>query len=674
MALKANYEFLFFGKDDNSFLENYYYDLFQDLGDKSGQIFLNLEVQNNPVDAEEIGGVIFETMQKVFFEDVERDPYERFEVALKEINKVLNDFKGQKFSGYIGNLNVIIAAVVGDVLYLTQAGDAEAYLIRKKYVSVVSEGLNDEGGVENEIFSSIASGKIEAGDFVLFGNTRLLRYVAKNDLAGCITRRSVVQSLESIKDAVSAEFLGRIGLTGILFEEAEKDELKTIETESDVSTKSMLESNLGATVSRKEALVGKFFTALKGLKRGRRSEIFQGRGDGFLNIVGGWLKIFWRGLFSKGFGRDKILALLVVLILVLTAGIWIARSNSATRAQIQQLDEILQGVQGKVAEAETKGTYDKEAAKTILDQAYEDAMTVLNSGYYREKAKIYLVEIDKVRDTLDNVERIENPTVLADLSTKRADVNALGLVEVGDRLFAYEYNALYEIVLDQVQDPLTIDDNEKVIAATGFDDRGSVVFLTESGKLIEYRGGTMSFMDTDDGTFHKGVAINDWSNRIYLLDAVEGQIWRYTYRGTQEKFGAAETYLADTDAVDLKNARDLAIDSNVYVLGGSGDLIKLYGGSKVEMFINNAPFNVFKDPAIVYTNEKINDVYVLDSKASRVLVFAKNSKTGNLDYKSQYLIDGVGELRDLYVDIKGNKLLLLTSSKILEINLNTASA
>ena len=60
---------------------------------------------------------------------------------------------------------------------------------------------------------------------------------------------------------------------------------------------------------------------------------------------------------------------------------------------------------------------------------------------------------------------------------------------------------MYEIVLDQIQDPLTIDDEESVIAATGFEDRNSLVFLTKSGNLIEYKDGTMSFMDTDDGAF-----------------------------------------------------------------------------------------------------------------------------------------------------------------------------
>lgn len=666
MALKASYEFLFVGKDENSFLENYAYDLFQEHGDKSGQIFINLEIQNNPVDASEIAASIYETMQKIFFEDISRDPYERFEIALKAVNKVLAEFKGQKVSGYIGNLNVIIAAIVGGDLFLTQCGDSDAYLIRKRYISVISEGLNEDNS-GGDVFSSIASGKIEAGDFVLFGSVRLLRYISKNDLAQSVNRRSVVESLADIRDAVAGEILGKIGLTGILFEELSKTELSAIGEEVDNATRSILEVSPGEVSARKESLTGRFFTALKNYRR-RDSQVFQGGNDGWFSGMGAWFKNFWQGMTSSGFGRDKILALLVLLIVVLTIGIFVAGSRQAERSEIERLDKILTSVQDKIAEAETKGAYDKDSAKEILDKAYLDAKSVLDSGYYRDKATLYLIQIEDTRDKLDNVIRIENPKVLADLATKRSDVNALGFALVGDRVFAFEYNALYELVLDQISDPLTIDAEEVVISATGFADRNSVVFLTKSGKLIEYKDGTMSFMDTEDTAFHKGTAIADWSNRIYMLDPSSNQIWKYSYKGTMSKFGVAEAYITGTD-VDVSKAQDFAIDSNVYLLQNNGDVLKFYGGAKAEFYINNAPFNIFKNPTVIYTNEKLGEVYVLDGREARVLVFTKDTQSGNLTYVSQYLIDGASDLRDLYVNPDSKKMYLLSQTKVFEVDL-----
>ncbi|MFH1284637.1 MAG: hypothetical protein ABIH78_03565 [Candidatus Peregrinibacteria bacterium] len=665
MAFKANYEFLFVGKDDNSFLENYSYDLFQEHGEKSGQIFINLEIQNNPVDAEEIGNVIFETMQKVFFEDVQKDPYERFEMALKSVNGILGEFKAQKTSGYIGNLNVVIAAIVSDTLYLSQTGDAEAYLVRKRYVSVVSDGLSEENEGSGDVFTNIASGSVENGDFVLFSSTRLLRYISKTDLARCIGHADVAETLNEINDIISTEILGKISLTGIMFEEASQDDIEDLEDLSDNRTQPLLKTSESSGSASKGNIAGRFMTAIKGYRR-RKGEVFQARG-GTMKRVGGWFGNFWKSLFKSGFGKNKILFLLVVVIIALAGGIWIAKSNMAQKAELQRLDGVLTSVQDKVAEASTKGSYDKETAKTILDQAYTDAMTVLNSGYYRDKAILVLGDIENTRDTLDNVKRVDNPTVLADLSAKRSDVNALGFVMLKDRLFVFEYNALYELVLDQVQDPLTIDDEETVIAASAFDDRNSLVFLTKSGKLIEYRDGTMSFMDTDDGAFHKGAAIASWSNRVYLLDPVSSQVWKYTFKGTRDTFGSAEAYF--TADVDISNALDLAIDSNVYVLESNGDILKFYGGVQAEFYVNNAPFNSFKTPTVIYTNEKLDDIYVLDSQESRVLVFKKDSLDVNITYESQYLIEGVGDLRDIYVDPDSRQLYVLTSNKVLEVDL-----
>lgn len=653
--LRADYEFLFVGKDENSFLENFSFDLYQEFGEKSGEIFVNLEIQNNPVDAQEIARAIFETMQKVFFEDVAADPYGRFEVALKAINNVLTQFKTQRSSGYVGNLNVIIAAIVGEDLFLTQCGDAEAYLIRKRYVSVITEGLNDGADESEDIFSSIASGKIEAGDTVIFSTTRLIRYIAKTDLAQLVHKTGIGETLNDVRDSISTEILGRVGLTGILFMQATKEDEEIVMEEEGRATEGFLESKSSESVVRsKESFSGKFFSFVKSYAK-KRPKVYQPQNRVMEKLS---------GMFSGKLGKNKILYALIALVVILAVSVVYLNNYSGKQEEIDRLDRVLQGVHDKIAEAETKGVYDKETAKEILDKAYVDAKSVFDSEYYRDKASLYLIQIEETRDKLDNVTRIEQPKVLADLTAKRSDANALGFANFGDRVFIYEYNALYEIVLDQVQDPLTIDDEETVVAATGFAERNSIIFLTKSGKLMEYKDGNVAFMDTEEGAFHKGTAITDWSNRIYMLDPASNQVWKYTYKGVRETFGAAEPYISDK--TDVSSAKDVAIDSSVYVLQSNGDLLKFYGGTKAEFFINNPPSNSLSDPAIVYTNEKLDNVYVVDSKGARVLVFKKDSQTGNIAYTAQYSFEGVTEIRDVYVNPDSKKMYVLTPTKVIE--------
>jgi len=671
MALKANYEFLFVGKDENSFLENYAYEYSGDVGgDRGGQFFINFEVQGNPVDAEDMGKALYETMQQAFFENLDADPYERFEAALKASNGVLNDFKSQKSSGYIGSLNVVIAVVVSGVLYLTAVGDSEAYLIRKRYVSVISEGLDDESS--DDVFNNIASGDIEPGDSVIFSSTRLLRYISQTDLAKACGSGVVTEALAEVQDIISTEILGRVGLTGIVFEEVADTELA--EGEARVHVDEMEVSDGGRTVKR-TTLFGQFVSGVKGaagkIKRSRtsgKSKPVAGKRESrpTTGKAAGksWFDGFMSGIKGEGFGKDKVLITLVGVIVVLLLAIFVVNSSSAEREEIDRLSGILEGVQEKILEAETKGTYDKETAKILLDGAYNDAMQVLNSEHLRDKARIALDQVDQIRDRLDGVERISEASILVDFAENYPDINALGFATVNDRVFVYTPQQLYEVVLDQIQDPITIDEEETVIAASGWDERDSVVFLTKSGRVLEFKDGTVAFMDTDDGEFRRGVDIATWSNRIYILDSASNQIWRYTYSGARERFGIGEDYIADGQDLDLNNAVSLAIDANVYLLKSNSEVNKVYGGQKAEFYIDNPPFNNVTDPKVIYTNEKLDRVFVLDGQDARVLVFIKDDQTGNIRYEEQIMFDEVGDLRDLWVDER--IMYVLTQDKIIE--------
>lgn len=636
MALKANYDFLFVGKDDNSYLENYSYDLYDKYGERSGEIFINLEIQNNPANSEEIGEAIFGTFQKEFFEKIEDEPYVRFERALKATNAVLNDFKSQKVSGYIGNLNIVIAAYVSGNLYVSQSGDAEAYLGRKKFVNVVTEGLYDEQS--KDIFTNIASGTVESEDTVLVSSTRLLRYISKTDLGRILFGDDPAMALAEIKDVISTEMLGKIGLTVIMFKEV-SEAVSVSPDEQGASSDGLFKASAkeekiistprGGVRSKSKfsEVIYKIGGVAKGvlsgaikksrerrmLKRTRSPRDIRGSVSG----VSAKISEFKKGLFRKGFGGSKMLIAAAAVLIVLIGGIWIVQDRRAQQAQIDSLDATLIDVQNKISEAETKGQYDKEAAGQILAKAQEDALMVLNSGQFRDKASILLKQIEETRDSLDNIKRVKDAKLVADLSKKRSTVNALGFVSLGDRLFVFEYNALYELVLDQVQDPVTLSDTETVIASTQFADRKSLVFLTKSGKLIEYKDGTLSLMDTEEGAFHKGVAIKDWSNRIYLLDPDNNQIWKYAYKASQSRFAAAAAYTAEGQ---FSMVKDFAIDSNVWVVSTEG-IQKYFGGTKADLIISKMPFSALKEPIKILTSDKMSQIFVLDKDGNRVLVF-----------------------------------------------------
>jgi hypothetical protein len=658
MSLRTQYEFLFVGRDEGSFVENYAYDLGEG-GDLSGKIFINIEIQNNPVDAEMIGEMIFDSVRKSFFADLELDPYQRFEEAVRSANKALVQFKEEKVSKYIGNLNVVVAAIVNDALYLTQTGEAEAYLIRRRLCTTVSEGLNEE--TDAEFFNNIASGTLEPGDFILFCSTRLLRYISKNELSRTCSSNNLVVSLSELKENLSTEILSKVAIIGIgvqevapnlnenekgqIFEHLEKEEIHS-SMASGSSENTVLQDVVGNLTKAVNDLGRKVSSMMSNNTRDVRSRL----GDSDLLSVKNW-------------NRDRILAGVIIIVLMLTAGIWWIRARADEQKKIEGYVVTLNEVQEEISSAITTGQFNKEQAGEMLTRAEQKAIEVLNANYNRDKANDLLGKIQETRDSLDGVMRPEI-RLLSNLSEKRSNISAIGLLGMNNMLFGYEYNALYPVTLNEARDPLTIDENEIVLHGTTYEDKSSLMFYTKSGKVVEYKDGRTTFVDVTDGPFKTGVAVKGYSNKFYILSPEENQIWRYVRR--KDKFDAAEPWNVNAD---LKGAVSFAIDGNVYVLKDDGTVLKIFSGSLQNFSLKKVPINAMENPTKIYTALELNQIFILEPSKQRVIIFDKDSRTGDAVFSKQLVFDDLQDMRDLYVDPNTSRLYIIDQANLYEVAL-----
>ena len=643
MKLRNQFEFLFVGKEEGSFLENYSYDLGEG-EEEAGQLFVNIEIQNNPADAELIAETIFDSARKIFFSDLEKDVYTRFEEALKEVNAAIDAFKAETVSHFIGNLHVVIGVVAGKELHLSQTGDAEAYLVRKRYCSIISEGLSDRTGKQTETFANIASGTIEAGDFIVLATTRLLRYISKSDFIQTLKSQDLVGSLSELKDALSPEILSKIGIIGMVFHEG----LSELSDKECKGVREYLEEEIPERARHAR------------IKPNKIGLMLRQAGDkvthGLNNIL--------RGMTSKQMTKDKILAALIIVIILLTVVIWYVKNSGATQREIEKLDEVLVQVQEEINTASLRGISNKDAAASILVDAQQKAVEVLNSGYHRSKANELLGLIQEERTKLDNIQYVTNPRIVADLTTQRENVSALGLIPYKEHVFAFEYNALYEILLDKIETPITIDDNETVIDGTYDDSNDALLFITKSGKVIDYSNERFQFMDSSDGAFHSAVAIESYNGRMYLLDSETKQVWKYSRK--RESYGNAEEYISEGE---LNDVVDFAIDGYIYILQSNGDIAKFDRGVQTGFTIAKPPLEKMDNPTNIFTELDLNQLFVLEPEDNRVLVFDKDVQGEGAVYNGQYVFDGVGDLKDIFFDKDSNRLYLLDSQKLYEFEL-----
>jgi len=649
MSIKADHEFLFVGKGEDGFLENYVYEEKESKDGRGGKVFMSLEILNNPVEGQRIGTAIFNVLKEVFYKHFANDAYVRFEEALKDINSLIKKYKSEKESKSIGILNVSIGAIQDNKLYLSNSGESEVYLIRGRFVSIISEGLaSPEKGEDYDLFENIASGTLEPSDYVVFSTSRLLRYVTKVDLGKAFTKKSLELCLEEVKDLVSAELVSKIALIGVHITKIDlrkepQEEMIHVNKEEYIAPPEKSQVLRGPAKGNKAIaeFLGKTLQNLKGLKR--RASIKR-----------------------PTIGKDKLLYIVVALAVVIVVGAVLLKMKNSTAEYIAMQEETINAALADISDAESKSHFDKKQAAAFLDQAEQKAVEVLNSGEIKSKATQTLERIQELRDEMDNVHRISEPKVLADLSLKRSDIDAKGIIPSDGRLYVYEYNALYEVIMDRVEDPVSlVSDDEEIVVGDYFEDRENLIFLTDKDKIIEYTDGLKDYMDTDDGAWNAGIDIGVYSNKVYILDKEADQIWKYT-RKRDNYSGGVEYISGETD---MSKAVSFAIDGGVYVLNNNGYIDYYYSGEKQDFVIMKPPIESMEDPTKIFTAVDLNQIYILEPGKNRVIVLTKDSRIEGVNYTSQYVIENTDTLQDVYVDYNG-MMYLLDSSKIYEIDLS----
>ncbi len=676
MVFRIAHEFLMIGKESLGFSKNYFYEWDDGLGGHPSQLFLNIHIDSTEIPGDEIADEMFEVMKNYFFHDLSRSAGGRFEDCLKEVNEVVRKKEETLGVKFIPNMNVIAAAVCDNTLYLSQHGEAEAYLVRRRYVSTISEGLSDPKNKE-ELFANISNGDLSASDYLLMCSSRLVRYVTKGDLGKLISDEPDLKTaLGAVKDAVSVDVMDRLNILAVRV--GERMEETVVEGDDAAPAKAVggflpkigdtLKLHLGKLMPERGGKVEKVEEDVEDSSEEVREKASAVLDDGAEGTPKKSPKVSeWTHLLQewKELKRDKILVALVLVVVVLVVGIYLVRNQGRKQQLIDDLEGKLELVELNINTAKTTGSYDKTSAKELLDEAEIEALDVLNSGYLRGKASEYLTGIETQRDLLDNVVRIETPTVFADFSIDNPGMNALGVVPFGDSLYVYEYNQLYQVILGDIQPALTIDVDEVVVDAAYFEEDESILFLTKSNRVIEFKDEQFSFVDTDDGSWHSAVDLEVYNNRIYLLDPMQGQVWRYYQQ--RSGYSGADGYVVD-EAVDITDGASFAIDGSVFVLKDDGELLRLLSGENSAFQIKNAPTTDLSDATKIYTELEMFQVFVLDPVGSRVFMFNKDSRTGNLVYSSQYILDTEETLHDIYADKEANRLYVVGETKVFEVS------
>ena len=654
MFLQLGQSTVHIGRQPSGFTESFYTEWDDGLGTDQISIFMVLRVESTQVPSGEIAKEAFQLLKDHFLHDLAGDPYDRFELALREVNEMVESHQKNLELKFIPNVHVVLGVIQGDKLYLSQHGQANGYLIRKRHLSLVTDDLFDAKNTE-DLFQNIASGSLEPGDSLVFATDSLINYATPNDLAQLYTENSVDKANQKLSDlltpdvddvltVLSLEVLERV-------EESEGRHYKEEVSQEEPRDSIAKASAFAAHREKMEANLRKLHRYVEGHSLWTR----------LTNLS------FMQKLSASGNLKDRRSLLMGVIgtSLVLILGVGFLIYSGTQERQTAALQEKLATAESYVEQATTRGTFDKTEASDLLAQAETLALEVLDSGKLGGQSSALLDDIREKRDSLDNIVAVQDSLLeLADLSSVTEPIQ--NVLAYDDAHLLVTDHSVIPVLINEVKSPILVDAVNRIVASTYFADIDAVVLLLENGQIAEYQDGNVQLADTSDSSWKTGSGLATYSNKLYILDPANGQIWRYQ-RGSAAYTGA-QAYI-DPEKVDLKSAVSMAIDGKVWILNAQSEVVQLLSGAPVEFKILKAPLSSMEGSNMIYTELEVPALYVLNPEARRLYVFDKSTQNANISYRLQYDLASLkGDIKGFYLDKSRNVIVISTSTKLYELS------
>lgn len=371
--------------------------------------------------------------------------------------------------------------------------------------------------------------------------------------------------------------------------------------------------------------IGRFFVMLFIVAfnfKNRRRVILEAFGDS-------WRR-FWRGIKELPL-VTKILAIAAVIFaIVFISSIFYLQAEKKQSETNRVYQESLQTIKNKTDAAESAAIYgDESGAK---NQAAE-ARTLL-SGFTCEPADKTTCDDIGNRLTALSLKLRKMDTVTASLIV---DFSQSGfsfvekILRVENKLIGFSTATSSVVAYDLMTKEsklITLSDT----SIAGFAN-GAVPKENDYLALVATDKKTIELFDPKTNSFTKAEisystnapdikAITIYNRRLYSLDASANQIYRHD--NIKGGFGLGKDWLKDT-GMNVRDGVKLAIDGDLYILKGNGELMRFNQGVFVPVSIETI------DPALdsandVWTYTDLANFYILDAKNKRVITFDKTGK------------------------------------------------
>lgn len=334
----------------------------------------------------------------------------------------------------------------------------------------------------------------------------------------------------------------------------------------------------------------------------------------------------------------------------------IGQSDAKTKKEEKaKYDTMVQ----KMAEADSLSTQNqKQKAAQDLDEAKNTANELVKGKFYVKEAKGKLTEIDNKINAITQTAEA-NTSVLSDLS-KLMKTNPVGIYSIGNVFYAISDSG--EIVKAEKKSKKTLGlqltgkISGKVVGATALAKIKSIEILTDKPAVYEFNADDNSITEKKASDGWEGAKdVDSYGTNLYLL--TDDQIYKHTR--TSSGYAKKAPYLANPE--DMKGPVSFRIDSDIYVLTSSGEILKFTSGKKQPFGLKDIPVKL-NSANFIYTDTETKDILVASKSDKSVVVIGKDGS-----YLGRYISDNFSSVQ--YIEIEENTVYVLTNNQILSFNL-----
>lgn len=613
---------------------------------------------------------------------------ELLEYILQKVNMdIFSHLERKKINFLLKNVHILIAILKDHAVTFSIAGKIHAYLFhfrRGGGYQIVHVHENTEYAAPEmgplKFFTQTISGRIPDTDTMFFCTHNLLDYLSLESIKNIVTHNEPADAQRQLKIVLSQAGLPKHFLFSIIKmkkksvsrepediknfnyqEAASKDSVKKL-FNTEKATERLLHPSLQATLRKilyaVTSSAKNYFQDFKSgamallvLKKSKKSVQVQYHPKRVFPlpllfsfsrklIINTWKKVWnatqkkirhiiqWYISLSR---KGKIVMIIaVILALLFVQNISHITFLSTSKRDKYAFEKSYIEIQKMNDSAEASIIYRNENKARDQFQRALDGIALLPEKYHNDQRVIDLKKsITRRLGEFNRMHIIENPIVIGNWSN--LDPNAIMsplLIIKDDILYSQNLNTkeIYSLNSNSHEIKTTL---ISVKNTGAFDLAGhlenDILFLNTNQTLFVFSPSTIALKPVPITLKNtsKIKSLKSYLGKLYLLDPKNNQIFRSTK--SPNGFTSTDEWIRD-DIAEIRDARDFAIDGNIYVLKENGAIQKFFNG-KVSPFSIKIIDPPLKNPSKIYTSVDSNFLYILDPGERRIIVLDKN---GNL--------------------------------------------